>query len=70
MPTRIHPKPISLAEILIKFSTAEQCLDYIQQMRWPGGVVRLPTCGDKNVTKYERPAAPTRKMRRAAPHSC
>ncbi|MGA9526613.1 MAG: IS1595 family transposase [Terriglobales bacterium] len=63
MSKRIHPKPVSLAEIFIKFSTDEQCLDYISKMRWPDGVVRCPTCGDKNVTKYERPEAPTRKKR-------
>jgi transposase-like protein len=63
MPTRIHPKPVSLAEIFIRFSTDEQCLDYIEKMRWPDGIVRCPTCGDKNITKYERPEAPTRKKR-------
>jgi hypothetical protein len=63
MSKRIHPKPVSIAEIFIKFSTDEQCLEYIEKMRWPDGVVRCPTCGDKNVTKYERPEAPTRKKR-------
>jgi len=63
MPKRIHPKPVSLGEIFIKFSTDEQCLDYISNMRWPDGIVRCPTCGDKNITKYERPVAPTRKTR-------
>jgi transposase-like protein len=63
MPQRIHPKPVSLAEIFIKFSTDEQCLEYVKGMRWPDGIVRCPTCGDKNVTKYERPASPTRKTR-------
>ena len=63
MSKRIHPKPVSLAEIFIKFSTDEQCLEYIGKMRWPDGIVRCPTCGDKNITKYERPEAPTRKKR-------
>jgi transposase-like protein len=63
MPTRIHPKPVSLAEIFIKFSTDEQCLDYIKSMRWPDGIVRCPTCGDKNIEKYERPPQRTRKAR-------
>ena len=39
-----------------KFVTDEQCLQYIEKMRWPDGIVRCPTCGDKNVEKYERPA--------------
>jgi hypothetical protein len=63
MSKRIHPKPISLAEIFIKFSTDEQCLQYIEKMRWPDGIVRCPTCGDKNITKYERPAERVRKTR-------
>jgi ISXO2-like transposase domain/Transposase zinc-ribbon domain len=63
MSKRIHPKPVSLAEIFIKFSTDEQCLQYIGKMRWPDGIVRCPTCGDKNISKYERPAEPTRKTR-------
>lgn len=63
MPQRIHPKPVSLSEIFIRFSTDEECLEYIKGMRWPDGIVRCPTCGDKNVTKYERPATRVRKTR-------
>jgi transposase-like protein len=63
MSKRIHPKAVSLADIFIKFTSNEECLEYIKGMRWPDGIVRCPTCGDKNVTKYERPAAPTRKTR-------
>lgn len=47
-----------------KFGTDEQCLQYIEKMRWPDGVVRCPTCGDKNVEKYDRPI-PNRKKRRS-----
>lgn len=54
MNERIHPKPMNIREISIKFSTDEQCLQYIQDMRWPDGIVRCPTCGDKNVERYER----------------
>src|SRR5208282_880925 len=64
MPKRIHPKPVSLAEIFIKFSTDEQCLQYIEKMRWPDGTVRCPTCGGKNVEKYDR-HAPNPKKRRS-----
>ncbi len=63
MPSRIHPKPVSLAEIFIRFSTDEQCLEYIGKMRWPDGIVRCPTCGDKNIEKYERPPQRVRKAR-------
>jgi len=56
MPKRIHPKPISIAEIFIKFSSDEQCLDYIEKMRWPDGVVRCPLCGNDKISKVERKA--------------
>jgi transposase-like protein len=62
MSKRIHPKPISLAEIFIKFSTDEQCLDYIQTMRWPDGIVRCTVCGNDKIVKVERKA--TSKNRR------
>ena len=56
MSKRIHPKPISLAEIFIKFSTDEQCFEYVEKMRWPDGVVRCPLCGNDKITKVERKA--------------
>jgi transposase-like protein len=46
---------MNIREAHEKFATDEQCLAYIEKMRWPDGVVRCPTCGDKNVEKYERP---------------
>lgn len=54
---------MSIAEIFIKFATEEQCLEYVERMRWPDGVVRCPMCGDKNVEKYERPAHDPAKRR-------
>jgi ISXO2-like transposase domain/Transposase zinc-ribbon domain len=57
MPKRIHPKPISLSEIFIKFSTDDQCLEYVQNMRWPDGIVRCPVCGNDKIAKVERKAS-------------
>lgn len=37
-----------------KFATDEQCLGYIEKMRWPDGVVRCPECGGKEISKVER----------------
>ena len=62
MSKRIHPKPVSLAEIFIKFSSDDQCLEYIQNMRWPDGVVRCTVCGNDKIVKVERKA--TSKNRR------
>jgi transposase-like protein len=56
MSKRIHPKAVNTREIAIKFSTEEQCLEYVEKMRWPDGVVRCPTCGDKNVKRVLRTA--------------
>jgi hypothetical protein len=61
MPTRKHPKPISIAEIFIKFSTEEQCLEYVEKMRWPDAIVRCSTCGDKNVKRIMRQSASKNK---------
>ena len=56
MAKRIHPKPISLAEIFIRFSTDDQCFEYIEKMRWPDGIVRCPVCGNDKISKVERKA--------------
>jgi transposase-like protein len=55
MAQRKHPKPINIRDIHIKFASEEHCLQYVEQMKWPDGVVRCPTCGDRNIKKYERP---------------
>jgi transposase-like protein len=46
---------MNIREINIKFGTEDECLAYVEQMKWPDGIVRCPTCGDTNVTKYGRP---------------
>ena len=56
MNKRIHPKPVNIRDIAIKFRTEEQCLEYVEQMRWPDGIVRCPTCGEKNVKRVIRAA--------------
>jgi hypothetical protein len=55
---------MDIREVSEKFATDEQCLAYLQQMRWPDGVVRCPDCGSKDVEKYDRPnAAPKRRSK-------
>ena len=58
-----HDNSMNIREAHEKFATDEQCLQYIEKMRWPDGIVRCPTCGDKNVEKYERPPQRVRKAR-------
>ena len=54
---------MNIREAYEKFGTDEQCLQYIEKMRWPDGVVRCPECGSKNVEKYDRPATNPKKRR-------
>jgi transposase-like protein len=56
---------MDIREVSEKFATDEQCLAYLQQMRWPDGVIRCPECGSKEVTRYERPATePKRRSKK------
>ena len=54
---------MNIREAHEKFATDEQCFQYIETMRWPDGIVRCPTCGDKNVEKYNRPLTTPKKRR-------
>jgi len=45
---------MNIREIFIKFSTDEQCLEYIEKMRWPDGVVRCTVCGATGAKRVER----------------
>ncbi|HEV8717014.1 MAG TPA: IS1595 family transposase [Candidatus Binatia bacterium] len=45
---------MNLRKVHAKFATDEECLQYIQQMRWPDGVVRCPVCGNDKVKRSER----------------
>ena len=58
---------MNIREAHEKFATDEQCLQYIEKMRWPDGIVRCPTCGDKNVEKYERPLPKKRRSKTRNP---
>ena len=42
-----------LIEVSTAFATDEQCLAYLETMRWPNGV-RCPTCGEKDAYKITR----------------
>lgn len=48
---------MNLCEVHEKLGTNEQCLEYIEKMRWPDGMVRCPVCGGKDVVKVERKTA-------------
>ena len=47
---------MNIREAYERFGTDEQCLKYIEKMRWPDGVVRCPACGEKNIRRVDRKA--------------
>lgn len=47
---------MDIREVSSKFATDAQCLAYIEQMRWPDGVIRCPQCGAKDPKRVERGA--------------
>jgi len=47
---------MDIRQVHQQFSTDEQCLQYIEQMRWADGAVRCPACGAKEIKRVERKA--------------
>ncbi len=48
--------------------TDEQCLAFLEKMRWPDGVVRCTTCGNDKVSRITRKTAS--KNKRAQVYQC
>jgi hypothetical protein len=44
---------MNLIDVTQQFGTDEQCLAYLEAMRWPDGV-RCPTCGNNRISRIER----------------
>ena len=42
---------MNLIDVTRQFPTDEECLKYIEQMRWPDGIVRCPTCGCDRISR-------------------
>ncbi len=55
---------MNIRTVNAKFASDEDCLKYIQEMRWPDGIVRCPQCGNKNVKRVERSVASKGKNKR------
>jgi transposase-like protein len=55
---------MDIRKVNAKFGSDEDCLKYIQEMRWPDGVVRCPECGSKDVKRIERSVAKKGKNKR------
>lgn len=45
---------MNLIDVTRQFPSDEECLKYIEQMRWPEGVVRCPVCGCDRISRITR----------------
>jgi hypothetical protein len=45
---------MNLIDVTQQFPNDEECLKYIEQMRWPDGVVRCPVCGCDRISRITR----------------
>jgi transposase-like protein len=61
---------MNLIEVNEKFATDEQCLAYLEQMRWPDGVVRCPTCGCERISRITRKVTKNTENKRAQLYQC
>jgi transposase-like protein len=61
---------LDLREITAKFATDEDCLKYLQEMRWPDGVIRCPECGCKEIKRVERAVSKKGRNRRGWFYLC
>jgi transposase-like protein len=61
---------MDIRQITAKFTQDEDCLKYLQEMRWPDGVIRCPECGCKEITRAERSVAKKGKNRRGWFYLC
>jgi len=61
---------MNIREVHQKFSTDEECFEYIKQMRWPDGVVRCTVCGNKEIKRVERSVESKGKNKRGWFYLC
>src|SRR6266699_6496882 len=61
---------MDIRKVNAKFASDEDCLKYLQEMRWPDGVIRCPECGSKEIKRVERAVAKKGKNRRGWFYLC
>jgi hypothetical protein len=59
---------MNLIDVAKELATDEQCLAFLEKMRWPDGIVRCPTCGNDKISKITRKTAS--KNKRAQIYQC
>lgn len=47
---------MKLIDVAKTFQTDDDCLAYMESLRWPDGVIRCPTCGSDHISKVVRRA--------------
>lgn len=55
---------MNLIDVTKAFPTDDECLAYIEQMRWPDGKVRCPVCGADRISRITRKSA-TKNVRKS-----
>jgi hypothetical protein len=60
---------MNLIDVNKEFATDEQCLEYLEQMRWPKGV-RCLTCGNDKVSNVTRDVKKKGKNQRVTFYQC
>ncbi len=59
---------MNLIDVSRELATDEQCLAFLEQQRWPDGIVRCPTCGNDQISRITRKTAS--KNKRAQVYQC
>ena len=59
---------MNLIDVSRELATDEQCLAFLEQQRWPDGIVRCPTCGNNEISRITRKAVT--KNKRAQVYQC
>lgn len=52
---------MNLLDISRDFTTDEQCLAFLENQKWPNGVVRCPICGNNKISRITRKTASKNK---------
>jgi hypothetical protein len=61
---------MNLIGVTTEFGTEEQCLAYLEKLRWPDGVVRCPVCGNGKVSHVTRKTSANTKNKRPKLYTC
>jgi transposase-like protein len=61
---------MNLIDITKNFQTDAECFEFLEQQRWPDGVVRCVTCGNDKISRITRKTSATTKNKKAQIFQC